>query len=89
MSPVYICLVLAIATGLASWYTIWYPCITEARDLGIKNELTLNPALSGLVYIIIAMLIFPVMMLVLLLPTDLFAKTLEATSKITHQETLS
>lgn len=89
MSFIYLCFICAFATGLTAWYTIWYPCITEAQDIGIKNELTLNPTLSGLVYIVIATLIFPVMIVVLLLPTDLFAKTLEATSKITHQETLS
>lgn len=82
-------LVLALATGFTAWYFIWAPCITEAKLLGIKNEMTLSPTLSGFVYFIVATLTAPIVALVLILPTNLFNKAVEGTRKITHQETLA
>ncbi len=82
-------LVMALATGFTAWYFIWNPCITEAKLLGIKNDVTLNPTLSGFVYFIVATLTAPVVAAVLILPTNLFNKAVDGTRKITHEETLA
>jgi hypothetical protein len=65
----YAYLAFALATGVISWLYLFKPCLKEAQLLGIQNEITLSPKLTGTVWVILNTLLAPVVFLIVLVPT--------------------
>jgi hypothetical protein len=69
LQVLYAYLAFALATGLVSWLYLFNPCLKEAQLLGIQNEITQSPKLTGVVWVLINTLLAPVVFLIVLVPT--------------------
>ena len=68
MSYLVLYLIFAVATALSSIYEIFWPLVSKAKSLGIKNDFTASPYLSTFVVLLINMLFAPLVFLILVLP---------------------
>lgn len=63
-------IIFALATGITSWYLFYAPAFKEAKLLNAESESLKHPVFSGIVYIILATLVAPV-----IFPPIIFTKT--------------
>jgi hypothetical protein len=59
----------AIATGIVSWWYIFWPLTKEAIQLGIKNDITRAPYLSSFVFIVINTIFAPIVTVIIFVPS--------------------
>lgn len=69
MSLITLYIIFALATGIAAWYELFWPLMSQARSFGIRNDITRSPWLSSFVYVCITTLVAPAIILAVLVPS--------------------
>ena len=77
--------IFAIATSLSSIYEIFWPAISGARQLGIKNDLTDSIYLSTFIVFLINTLFAPLVFLILVIP-GASTEAMRGIVSIVHEE---
>ena len=62
-------LIAAIATGISAWYHFYFKNIKLAIASGITNHFTNTPILSGVTFLLISIVVSPLMLLPVLIPS--------------------
>jgi hypothetical protein len=56
-------IIFALTTALACCYEFFWPCIQEAKTLGVDNEFTRHPLLSCIIYTCVSTIIAPLLII--------------------------